>query len=667
MLDSCLWGSRMNTDTPPCCITFAATQQLAVWQEDYHTDRPLLGLSQRILAELAALFARKSRRSTIRDFWRWSSHLSSNAARGRKRYAWRCERWDSRKERSVLTPLRFIAALSLLTPGLALAQNPDSPVVRRGVLSRNLARTWDFETGDLRGWTASGRALAQQPTFGDNPTARGRGQPAGQQGQYWIGTYELYPKDSSGLKPGGIQGDGPQGTLTSPDFTVATDSVSFLIGGGNSLATGVELVLVVNMIDIAERRAYFATGLNTETMRRVAWDLQPYRGQVARIRIIDASSGPWGHVNADDFRFFNATTPPGPTLTEVPDLIGKDLTRAMVLLDSAHLTRGHIDTVETSGTAGLIVRQYPMAHHQDTTGTPVAIYLAKAPLPAGVPVPNVIGQSREQAEEMIRAVGLEVGQVDEIPADTIAPGVAQQFPHPESSLTLPGHVDLVLAVVIPPARIAVPNVVGKGGADARTTIEAAGLVVASQSGATGKRVVASQSPAAGDSAEVGSQVSLDFKSADLPGVIVPDLQNLRLDQAESLLVTRTLKRSGLTYVEHSSRSGTVVGQTPGPGESVSAGSSVHVYVAAPRAADWTRIALIVLGIAATAAAVVRFWPRPPIPILGARPGGSLGHQEFEGTGPSTPVFEIRFRPGLDSGAQVVDLDRRSVVSERREQ
>ena len=44
--------------------------------------------------------------------------------------------------------------------------------------------TWDFETGDLRGWTATGDAFAFQPTLGDNPTARHRGQPSNHQGQY---------------------------------------------------------------------------------------------------------------------------------------------------------------------------------------------------------------------------------------------------------------------------------------------------------------------------------------------------------------------------------------------------------------------------------------------------------------------------------------------------
>ncbi len=44
--------------------------------------------------------------------------------------------------------------------------------------------TWDFETGDLRGWTKTGNAFEFQPTYGDNPTARHRGQPSNHQGQY---------------------------------------------------------------------------------------------------------------------------------------------------------------------------------------------------------------------------------------------------------------------------------------------------------------------------------------------------------------------------------------------------------------------------------------------------------------------------------------------------
>ena len=56
----------------------------------------------------------------------------------------------------------------------------------------------DFESGDLRGWTRTGTAFDTQPTYGDNPTARRRGQPSNHQGNYWIGTYENYPGSGSG-------------------------------------------------------------------------------------------------------------------------------------------------------------------------------------------------------------------------------------------------------------------------------------------------------------------------------------------------------------------------------------------------------------------------------------------------------------------------------------
>ena len=88
-----------------------------------------------------------------------------------------------------------------------------------------------FESGSLDGWTKSGTAFNNQPTYGDNPTARGKGQPANQQGDWWIGSYENRPSPSS---PAGLfQDDGPQGTLASPPFTiVASGKMSFLIGGG---------------------------------------------------------------------------------------------------------------------------------------------------------------------------------------------------------------------------------------------------------------------------------------------------------------------------------------------------------------------------------------------------------------------------------------------------
>jgi hypothetical protein len=155
--------------------------------------------------------------------------------------------------------------------------------------------TWDFESGDLRGWTKTGAAFDTQPTYGDNPTARHRGQPSNHQGNYWIGGYENRHRPSD--PPGRVQGDGPQGTLTSKPFTIATPVLNFLIGGGCDINTE-RVELIVNRQVVLR-----ATGKCTETMERVLWDVTPYMGHTAQIRLIDASSGGWGHINFDDVRF----------------------------------------------------------------------------------------------------------------------------------------------------------------------------------------------------------------------------------------------------------------------------------------------------------------------------------------------------------------------------
>jgi TolB-like protein len=155
--------------------------------------------------------------------------------------------------------------------------------------------TWDFETGDLRGWKTSGEAFRNQPTYGDNPTARHRGQPSNHQGEYWIGGYENrhYISDP----PGRVQGDGPQGMLTSLPFPITFPIINFLIGGGCDINTERVELIVNNHVVLR------ATGKCTETMDRIFWDVSPYKGQTAQIRLVDTSSGGWGHINFDDVKF----------------------------------------------------------------------------------------------------------------------------------------------------------------------------------------------------------------------------------------------------------------------------------------------------------------------------------------------------------------------------
>ncbi|MDO9527738.1 MAG: hypothetical protein Q7J27_01100 [Syntrophales bacterium] len=157
-----------------------------------------------------------------------------------------------------------------------------------------LGINWNFELGNLDGWKSTGNAFNTQPTYGDNPTARHRGQPSHHQGNFWIGGFENRPAPFD--PPGRIQGDGPQGTLTSEPFTITGPTISFLIGGGCDIKTErVELIIDGQVV-------LQATGKCTETMEQLRWDVSQYIGRTAQIRIIDASSGGWGHINFDDLK-----------------------------------------------------------------------------------------------------------------------------------------------------------------------------------------------------------------------------------------------------------------------------------------------------------------------------------------------------------------------------
>jgi len=173
--------------------------------------------------------------------------------------------------------------------------------------------TWNFETADLQGWYATGTAFQHQPTHGDNPSMRpvyttvtgspGLPQRAELEGSYFVGTFEARPGDpaaplsSPSTLPGTVQGDAPQGTLSSDPFVIAGRGISLLVGGGCDART----VFVELLVDGDPVRR--ATGSCSERMQRVHWDVGSYRGRAGVVRIADHSSRKWGHINVDDIRF----------------------------------------------------------------------------------------------------------------------------------------------------------------------------------------------------------------------------------------------------------------------------------------------------------------------------------------------------------------------------
>jgi putative membrane-bound dehydrogenase-like protein len=185
----------------------------------------------------------------------------------------------------------------------ALAAEPREGVRPVGADGKPL--NLDFETGDLRDWTATGDAFKGQPVKGDTVYPRRNDMKSEHQGQYWIGTFER-------------AGDPPQGTLTSVPFKVTHPWASFLVAGGPWPETCVEIHLKDGDKIIAR-----VSGIEEENLKRVAVDLRPHVGKEIYIRLVDKHSGHWGHINFDDFRF-HATQPNVPERKTAAPLPGPD-------------------------------------------------------------------------------------------------------------------------------------------------------------------------------------------------------------------------------------------------------------------------------------------------------------------------------------------------------
>jgi uncharacterized protein (DUF608 family) len=130
-----------------------------------------------------------------------------------------------------------------------------------------------------------GKSITTGPAFTGKPStgsAQGQQQVTGFLGKHLINTFD----------PGG---DGQTGILQSSPFKISKRYMKFLVGGGN-----LKDKTSVNLL-IGDKIVKTATGKQTETLEQAIWDLKPYLGKKASIRIIDLCVNPWGHVLADNF------------------------------------------------------------------------------------------------------------------------------------------------------------------------------------------------------------------------------------------------------------------------------------------------------------------------------------------------------------------------------
>ena len=91
--------------------------------------------------------------------------------------------------------------------------------------------------------------------------------------------------------------DKQTGVIVSPLFIPDGGKMTFRVGGGNGKATYVALCTA----DGAEVQT--ARGINQQHMQKAEWNLAPCKGQTMFIKVVDKSTGGWGHITLDNIQF----------------------------------------------------------------------------------------------------------------------------------------------------------------------------------------------------------------------------------------------------------------------------------------------------------------------------------------------------------------------------
>jgi len=155
----------------------------------------------------------------------------------------------------------------------------------------------DFEGADYGRWKVEGEAFGTRPAGG---TLERQNPVSGFLGKGLVNTF--------------LGGDGPRGKLTSPAFVVSRKFINFLIGGGGHAGQTCMNLLVDGKV------VRTATGKNDEKLAWRFWNVEDLAGKSARLQIVDAASGGWGHINIDQIELADEPRQlPAGKLEDLPD------------------------------------------------------------------------------------------------------------------------------------------------------------------------------------------------------------------------------------------------------------------------------------------------------------------------------------------------------------
>jgi serine/threonine-protein kinase len=266
------------------------------------------------------------------------------------------------------------------------------------------------------------------------------------------------------------------------------------------------------------------------------------------------------------------------TLVEVPNVTGLPQDEALQRLQQdGFQVRTFFEPSDTVD-AGTVIRTNPTFGTEVEEGSTIEVFVSSGP--EEFPVPPVVGQTREEAERMIIAAGLTVGQVTQRADADFAEGIVIEQ-SPSAGVRVGAEAPVNLVVSTGPELVIVPALTDLSERDATAQLQALGLLVRVQdeySDTVDPDLVIRTDPVAGTEVQIGDTVLIVVSLGPAP-VEVPELIGLNEAQAEAALDQRGLNMTTTTeLVVDSSQHGRVIDQDPGPGETLFPGDTVEVTI-----------------------------------------------------------------------------------------
>lgn len=265
-----------------------------------------------------------------------------------------------------------------------------------------------------------------------------------------------------------------------------------------------------------------------------------------------------------------AVSPPAGT-REVPTVIGLSQEKAVEVLSAAGFKVGSITEKLSNTPAKTVIAQDPERYTLAPVGIAVDLVTSKI---RETKVPNLIGQSLEDALDIMAANDLLPGEISEDISDSPPGTVIHQSIEPGAVVGIGTKVDLVIAKA---EMVIVPDLVGNSLEEAKRKLTRGklkvGQVTVKSSSKPGGTVLR-QEPKAGLEVSVDSQVNLVVSKPEK--IKVPDLSDMRPEKAERALNQAGLKVGKIIHRRSSKPRDTVIGQSPSPGDEVEVGTLVDL-------------------------------------------------------------------------------------------